>query len=170
MAIKYAKKSNIILFIVFSIIKSLQVVFIANLVKVITNYAVHPKGSLLQVAIVATVGLLLFLFAGIAHEYFSDLIIKDINVEIKRLSSNYLIYQAKQEQKLDTSFFTNDVKQIETSKILSELDAITNVLQFAAAIIAALFGSIVLTIVYLVVSAIPGLVQRIFTKKIESKS
>ena len=170
MAIKYAKKSNIILFIVFSIIKSLQVVFIANLVKVITNYAVHPKGSLLQVAIVATVGLLLFLFAGIAHEYLSDLIIKDINVEIKQQSSKYLIYQAKQEQKLDTSFFTNDVKQIETSKILSELDAITNLLQFAAAIIAALFGSIVLTIVYLVVSAIPGLVQRIFTKKIEGKS
>ncbi|WP_287860589.1 ATP-binding cassette domain-containing protein, partial [Lactobacillus sp.] len=73
-------------------------------------------------------------------------------------------------QKDGLSFMTNDLKQIETAKTSNELMIISELIAFLLSLAVGIINSWVLTMVFMVATLVPGLVQRAFTKKIQDKS
>lgn len=167
MTLKLAKLTDNILFLILAIIKSFQTIFIAWIVKLLINFATTRQGNLLNIVMLATSGLIiLWLFTLWYEKIYSD-IIAEINMRIKANVSYYLIFNTEQKVKIDTSFFTNDLKQIENNRIISELEIETNIIQLVLALLAAIFNSFWLTVIFLVAAFIPGLVQKFFGDKIE---
>ncbi|MCT0165523.1 ABC transporter ATP-binding protein [Lactobacillus helveticus] len=171
MALRYVKKYYIILFFILSFLKSLQVVFIALISQQMINWISNNNlNYLLILVIVAFLGLIAFWIIGILYERVYFIVVKNINLNIKLRASKYIIFNNNPTLKLDTSFFTNDLKAIETNKVEAELQIITNGIQFITAVISAAIGSISLTIIFMIASFLPGLIQRILGRRIEEKS
>lgn len=170
MSLKYVKRTHSIIFIILTILRSLEVVFIANITQQLFNWVNDKKISLINLIIVAVIGLIIFWIINLIYEWWYSRIIKEADYNIKSITTKYLIFSEKNTDFLDTSFFTNDLKQIEERYIAAELEIVTSAIQFLSAVIAALFGSIPLTIIFLLVSFIPGISQKFFGKIIEKKA
>lgn len=171
MALKYVEKRYIFIFVILSFFKSLQAAFIAVVSQQMVNWVNKPKLSyLFTIVVVALVGLIVFWLISIFYQKIYFMVVRKINCNIKAIVSKYLIFSNNPSVELDTSFFTNDLKTIETDKIEAELQIITNVIQFITAIIASIAGSLPLTIVFMLASFLPGIFQRILGRNIEEKS
>lgn len=171
MALKYVEKRYIFIFVILSFFKSLQAAFIAVVSQQMVNWVNKPKLSyLFTIVVVALVGLIVFWLVSIFYQKIYFMVVRKINCNIKAIVSKYLIFSNNPSVELDTSFFTNDLKTIETDKIEAELQIITNVIQFITAIIASIAGSLPLTIVFMLASFLPGIFQRILGRNIEEKS
>lgn len=170
MALRYASPWKIGLYLLLSLAESLQVVFVAFIFQQFIDFAQKPRGSLLTLTGFAVLGLLIFGGIGIAYQYCKADIIATVNIRIKDISADYLVRSQHNDLGLDVSFMTNDLKQIETNRVTSELDIIFNAIQFLAAIISAFLGSVVLSLIFLVLSLVPGVLQNIFGPRIEKES
>lgn len=170
MTLKYASKWKLLVFAVFAAAKALQAVFIAYVFQEFINFSGNPKGSLLQLTIKAVVGIVLFAFLALIYQIMQANIIKDVNLKIKEQATKYLLYSDNSDPKFDLSFMTNDLKQVESHRVEAELDIIFNGLQFIAAFSAAMLSSWALSLIFLVASLAPGLLQNIFGPKIEAAS
>lgn len=60
---------------------------------------------------------------------------------------------------------TNDLKQIETLKISNELLIITEIFSFVLSLVAGLLNSWFLTIIFMITTLLPGLIQKLFVKR-----
>lgn len=170
MTLKYASKWKLLVFAVFAAAKALQAVFIAYVFQEFINFAGNPKGSLLQLTIKAVVGIVLFACLALIYQIMQANIIKDVNLKIKEQATKYLLYSDNSDPKFDLSFMTNDLKQVESHRVEAELDIIFNGLQFIAAFAAAMLSSWALSLIFLVASLAPGLLQNVFGPKIEAAS
>ncbi|MDF7637913.1 ABC transporter ATP-binding protein [Lactobacillus sp. ESL0791] len=170
MALKYAKFSDLVLYFLFSVLKALQLVFLALVTQKLMNWITKPTESLIKIVVIAVLGMVFFYGCSLAYERYYSMIVRDVNLKFKKYSSEYLIYNAHPEVALDTSFFTNDLKQVELNKVESELEIILCVIQFIAALVTALVSSIPLTLIFLVASFGPGLVQKLLGPTIERES
>ncbi|GHN20035.1 multidrug ABC transporter ATP-binding and permease protein [Lactobacillus delbrueckii] len=170
MTLKYASKWKLLVFAVFAAAKVLQAVFIAYVFQEFINFAGNPKGSLLQLTIKAVVGIVLFACLALIYQIMQANIIKDVNLKIKEQATKYLLYSDNSDPKFDLSFMTNDLKQVESHRVEAELDIIFNGLQFIAAFAAAMLSSWALSLIFLVASLAPGLLQNVFGPKIEAAS
>ena len=70
----------------------------------------------------------------------------------------------------DASYLTNDLKQLETARIEGQLNITIFAFEFLLALVAALAGNLLLTLVYFVASILPVALQRLFQKKITATS
>jgi ATP-binding cassette subfamily C protein len=170
MAIKYLKPWQLLLYVFLSALKSFQIVFIAFIFQQFINYAQAPTGSFLNLVLLAVAGLLAFGLVGIIYQVFYANLVTKINLQIKTEAANYLLNVRDKEVVVDSSFMTNDLKQIETNKIFAELDIIYNAIQFLAAVIVAFVNSWLLSLIFLIASFIPAVFQNIFGPKIEQNS
>lgn len=171
MALRYVKKYYLILFFILAFFKSLQVVFIALISQQMINWISKNNLSyLLTLVMVAFLGLIFFWIIGILYQRVYFMVVKNINYNIKVYASKYLIFNNKPTLKVDTSFFTNDLKAIEANKIEAELQIITNGIQFVTAVISAAIGSVSLTIIFMIASFLPGLLQKVLGHNIEERS
>ncbi len=170
MALRYAQKWQVVLYGLLAIIKSLQAVFVAYIMQQYINFAQKPQGSLLHLLIFAVVGLFGFGIMNILYQALKAKITQDVNLKIKTIATNYMVRARDEKAKIDVSFMTNDLKQLETNRIGAELEIIFNVLQFLAAIISAVIGSWLLSLIFLIASLTPALVQKLLGPKIEAKS
>lgn len=132
MTLKYASKWKLLVFAVFAAAKAMQAVFIAYVFQEFINFAGNPKGSLLQLTIKAVVGIVLFACLALIYQIMQANIIKDVNLKIKEQATEYLLYSDNANPKLDLSFMTNDLKQVESHRVEAELDIVFNGLQFVA--------------------------------------
>jgi ABC-type multidrug transport system, ATPase and permease components len=135
--------------------------------------AQYRQGSIKQLTAVATGGalaIILIMFFNFAYRYLKFDIVKDINIHLKAKTMAYLIEQQDDSQKDGLSLMTNDVKQIETLKILNELTIVTEFMSFVVSVTVGLLNSWILTLLFIVTTIIPGFVQKFFTKQIQSKS
>lgn len=170
MTIKYISPLKIILYIILAILKSFQIVFIAYVFKQFINFAQSPNDSLVRLTIMTVIGLIFFGIMGSLFQVFSANLVTEINLKIKKSCTDYLINEKNKKIKIDNSFMTNDLKQIETNKVQAELEIIYNGIQFLAAVIVAFINSWVLSLVFLIASFMPALFQNIFGKSIEKSS
>ena len=148
MALKYAKKWKLFLFLFISILDSFQSVFLAYLLKVFISFAEKPTGNLPGLTIFAISGLSLFSIIGILFQYSFLNLIHDINIKIKEIATDQII-DINDQANLDTSFMTNDLKQIETSKVVAELKIVNYILKFLTAIITAVIASWFISLIFL---------------------
>ena len=170
MTLKYTNPFKVGLYIIMAILNSMQAVFVAYMLKLFISYAEKPRGSLIKLTVVAVCGLLLFGLIGIIFQYLYSRIIADVNIKIKEMSSNYLVKSRRNHGKIDTSFMTNDLKQIETNRIDAELTIIFNVIQFVAAIVSAFLASWIIALIFVIASFAPAILQGIFGPLIAKKS
>ena len=79
----------------------------------------------------------------------------------------YLIFKRSESNKDGLSMMTNDLKQIESLKVLNELVIISELIAFIISVIVGIINSWILTIVFMVTTLIPGLIQRLFTLRLK---
>lgn len=170
MTIKLAKPITTLTFVLFAVIRSCQTLFIAWIVKLLINFATGRNGDLLNTVLLSTFGLFFFLLFDLLYEQVYSKLILEINMKIKSKVALCLIFNPATAKEIDTSFLTNDLKQIEVNRIVSELEIITNIIQLVLALVFAMYNSILLTIVFLLASFIPGISQHLFGIPIEKSS
>lgn len=170
MTIKYISPWKIILYAVLAILKSFQIVFIAYVFKQFINFAQNPEGSIVKLTIMTIIGLILLGIVGSLFQVYYASLVAEINLKIKKACINHLVNEKEKGRKIDNSFMTNDLKQIETNKVEAELQIIYNGIQFLSAVIVAFINSWVLSLIFLVASFMPALFQNIFGHSIEKKS
>ncbi|AJY62152.1 ATP-binding cassette domain-containing protein [Lactobacillus helveticus] len=171
MALQYVEIRYRFLFLVISFFKSLQVVFIAIISQQMINWISRPQlNQLLGLVMIAFLGLIIFWIIGVGYQKIYFTVVQKINYNIKAITGKYLIFNARPYVKVNTSFFTNDLKSIETNRVEAELQILTNGIQFGTAVISAIVGSLSLTIIFMVASFLPGILQRLMGKNIENKS
>lgn len=158
-------KNSLIRF--FAFLKSLQVVFVAFIFQKFIDFAQKPQGSLIKLTVFAVCGLLIFGIVGFIYQYFYYKIIEEINLNLKSASANYLVNNYADHNEIDSSFMTNDLKQIETNSIEAELSIISDLIQFLAAVISAFVSSWIIALVFLIASFTPAVIQSVFGPKIE---
>lgn len=170
MTLKYTSPLKVGLYIIMAILNSMKAVFVAYMLKLFISYAEKPQGSLLKLTTTAICGLLIFGVIGIIFQYLYSRIIADVNIKIKELSSNYLVKSRRNSGKIDTSFMTNDLKQIETNRTVAELTIIFDVIQFISAIASAFLASWIIALIFVVASFAPAILQGVFGPLIAKKS
>lgn len=110
------------------------------------------------------------MFLNFIYRYLRFDITRDINLKLKDKTISYLVSQQADSQKEGLNLMTNDLKQIESLKIANELMIISEAAAFIISIIVGLLNSWLLTIIFVVTTIIPGLVQKLFVKDIQNKA
>ena len=173
MTLKYASKINVTLYILLSIIYASGNVAIAYVSKLMLNNAQYQRGGLTQLLIIALLGsliIVIIMFSNFAYKYLKNKIILEINLELKKRLMTHLMNKNGTSQKEGLNLMTNDLKQIETLKISNELLIITEIFSFVLSLVAGLLNIWFLTIIFMITTLLPGLIQKLFVKKIQSKS
>lgn len=170
MIINYTRPWKITLYVFLAFLKSLQIVFVAFVFQKFIDFAQNPQGSLIWLTAFAILGLLIFGIVGIIYQYFYYKIIEEVNLTLKRLTADYLVNNQSNNNNIDSSFMTNDLKQIETNSIKAELSIISDLIQFCAAVVSAFVSSWIIALVFLIASFVPAIIQSIFGPKIEQNS
>ncbi|NVY96533.1 ABC transporter ATP-binding protein [Lactobacillus sp. DCY120] len=170
MTLKYAPIWQIILYVVLALAKGLQVVFVAYIFQQFINFAQAPTGSLGLLTLGALGGLLVFGGLSIVYQFITTKIVATINLRLKSQAATALLQTRPEQNNLDTSFLTNDLKQIETARIQAELKIIFNAGQFIEALIAALVSSWSLALIFLVAALAPATIQKLFGQAIAQRA
>lgn len=174
MSLKYAKKSQIILFTILSAIKASNILFVAYMIKLMLNIASsgsHDIKRLVQLAAITAIGQLGFMCSNFFYENVKMTTIRDVNMVFKRANLRYLVDQAHSDDiKHGLSLMTNDLKQIETNRVTAQLDMIYQSLTFIGSLGFALINSWQMTLVFAVAMVAPALVQLVTSKIISKKS
>ena len=173
MSLKYAKKSQVILFTILAAIKALNIVFVAYMIQIMLNVASsgsHDYMRLIRLAVVTGVGQLGFMASNFVYETVKMNIIRDVNMVFKRANLAYLVDQGEPDIKNGLSLMTNDLKQIETNRVTAQLDMILQALTFVGALSFAFYSSWQMTIVFAVAMIAPAVVQMITSPIITRKS
>ena len=173
MSLKFANKKKLALYVLLACISACGNVVIAYVTKTMLNSAQYHRGSLNQLISIALLGagiLIVIMFTNFAYRYLRYDIIRDINVEIKEKTISYLIGQQSDSQKDGLNLMTNDLKQIESLKVANELIIISEAIAFLISLLIGLINSWLLTIIFVVATAIPGCIQKFFVKNLQNKS
>lgn len=153
---------------VFAVISALGNVVIAYVTKIMLNAAQNHQGniySLVKIAGIGSLAIVMIMLSNFAYRYVKCEIIKDINIYLKEKTIGYLIEQRNDSQKDGLSLMTNDLKQIETAKTTNELMIILELIAFLLSLAVGIINSWVLTLLFMVATLVPGLIQRTLTKK-----
>ena len=170
--LKYAPKLKVVLYSLLALVKGLGNVAIGYISMIMLNDAQYHRGSLRELFLVAACGVAAILGIMLCNFGFSYLkcdITKDVNVYLKNKTMTYLVAQQATSEKEGLSLMTNDLKQIESLKVTNELVIIEEIAAFLLSIIAGLATSWILTLVFIVTSLIPGIIQGLFTKPMQRK-
>lgn len=172
MSLKYAKRSQVIWYVILAAIKACNILFVAYMIKIMLNVASsHSKDVmyLIKLAVLTGIGQLCFMMSNFVYERVKMGIIRDVNMIFKRANLQYLVDQGDPDIKNGLSLMTNDLKQIETNRITAQLDMIYQGLTFVGSLVFALYNSWQMTLIFVVAMAAPAIVQ-IFTSKIITKN
>lgn len=162
MSLKYAKRSQVLLFTLLATIKACNIVFVAYMIKIMLNVASsgsHDYWHLVRLAILTAAGQLCFMASNFVFETVKMGIIRDVNMVFKRADLAYLVDQGQPDIKNGLSLMTNDLKQIETNRINAQLDMILQALSFIGSIAFAFYSSWQMTIVFVIAMFAPAFVQ-----------
>ena len=167
---KYCSKKNSFLFFLLAFTKASESVFIAFIVSLYINLAqTQNYHGLFFVSVLSMGGILLFTLLNFGYQKVRATLLKEVNIKIKNDLVAYLLGTDNALQ-LDASYLTNDLKQLETARIEGQLNITIFAFEFLLALVAALAGNLLLTLVYFVASILPVALQRLFQKKITATS
>lgn len=173
LSLKFASSGKLTLYALLSIVSALGNVVIAYVTKIMLNAAQYRRGNINDLIIIAccgVAGILVIMLSNFGYRYLKFAIVKEVNVNLKEKTMTYLVKKQSDSQKEGLSLMTNDLKQIETLKVLNELAIISEGVAFVISVVVGLINSWILTLVFMLTTLIPGIVQRLFTKQIQIKS
>lgn len=125
MTLKYLKKGWLFLFLLLAFLKSLNMVFIAYIVQWFINLTSSSDYSkLLKLVGISFAGMLLFLGISLLYQKVRFIVIQKINLFLKTQVSESILLKAKNPSKSDRSFLVNDLKQLETARIDTQLSIV----------------------------------------------
>lgn len=170
MTLKYASRWKLGLYVFLAIVSATGNIVIAYVTKIMLNFAQYRNGSireLINVSILGMIAITVIMFSNFGYRYLKYDIVQNINVYLKEKSMQYLIFKRNESNKDGLSMMTNDLKQIESLKILNELEIISELIAFIISVVDGFINSWILTIVFMVTTLIPGLVQKMFTPRLK---
>lgn len=170
MTLKYASRWKLILYVFLAVISAMGNIVIAYVTKIMLNFAQYRDGSvreLINVSVLGMIAIIVIMVSNFGYRYLKYDIVQDINVYLKEKSMQYLIFKRSESNKDGLSMMTNDLKQIESLKVLNELVIISELIAFIISVIVGIINSWILTIVFMVTTLIPGLIQRLFTSRLK---
>lgn len=171
MTLKYLKKGWLFLFLLLAFLKSLNMVFIAYIVQWFINLTSSSDYSkLLKLVGISFAGMLLFLGISLLYQKVRFIVIQKINLFLKTQVSESILLKGKTPSKSDRSFLVNDLKQLETARIDTQLSIVYQFFTFINAIIAGLTTSFSLSLVFIITSLVPLAIQPLFNKTITNRS
>lgn len=146
-------------------------VFIAYIVQWFINLTSSSDYSkLLKLVGISFTGMLLFLGISLLYQKVRFIGIQKINLFLKTQVSESILLKAKNPSKSDRSFLVNDLKQLETARIDTQLSIVYQFFTFINAIIAGLTTSFSLSLVFIITSLVPLAIQPLFNKTITNRS
>ena len=169
---KYGKGKWLFLTIILSIITSIDGIFTAYITgRFIDSATMGSVDQLVQTIIITVIGLSVIFVLGVAFVYAKNNLIYQCNTEIKAATFDASLNSSDEHSiKEQLSFFTNDLKQIETKGFLSEVSIIQNALMFVFALSYGIFLSPLTMLMFVLASCVPIIISQLFAKKIESSS
>lgn len=173
MSLKFANKKKLALYALLACISACGNVVIAYVTKIMLNSAQYHRGSLnqlIKIALLGAIVLIVIMFLNFGYRYLRYDIIRNINLELKDKTITYLVNQQSDSQKEGLNLMTNDLKQIESLKIANELMIISEAAAFIISIFVGLLNSWILTLIFVVATIIPGFIQKLFVKDIQTKA
>lgn len=173
MSLKFANKKKLALYALLACISACGNVVIAYVTKIMLNSAQYHRGTLNQLIFIALFGaltLIIIMFLNFGYRYLRFDITRAINIKLKDKTINYLVNQQADSQKEGLNLMTNDLKQIELLKTTNELMIISEAAAFIISIVVGLLNSWLLTIIFVITTIIPGLIQKLFVKDIQNKA
>ena len=138
------------------------------MLKLMLNVASSGKKDMMQLvglAGITAVGQLFFMCSNFLYEANKMEIIRQVNLYLKKKNIAYLVDRGDSDIKQGLSLMTNDLKQIETNRVTAQLDMIFQSITFVGALSFAFYNSWEMTLIFIVASLAPAVVQ-IFTSKI----
>jgi ABC-type bacteriocin/lantibiotic exporter with double-glycine peptidase domain len=171
MTLKFAKRGQVALFTLLAAVKACNVIFVAYMIKLMLNLTTshsHQINRLLTLAGIAALGQICFMLSNFCYERVKMTMIRDVNLVFKRANLVYLVQESSGNIKNGLSLMTNDLKQIETNRITAQIDMIYQGIVFVGSLGFAFYNSWEMTVVFLLASLAPALVQ-MFTSKLIAK-
>ena len=114
-------------------------------------------------------GILLFTLLNFGYQKVRATLLKEVNIKIKNDLVAYLLGTDNALQ-LDASYLTNDLKQLETARIEGQLNITIFAFEFLLALVAALAGNLLLTLVLLRSFYFTGSITTALSKRITATS
>lgn len=147
---------------------SLNSVFLAVIINgVIDAATLGSMDMFIENAAIGLIGFLVFTLIGLLMVKFRTDLIKRINLTIKNILIRDIVYfsENKEKHSSELSLMTNDLKQLETKGIESELKILHSIFTLTFAFIAAIYFDLWITIAFFIGAFIPV----IFSIKSQSK-
>ncbi|WP_125607015.1 ATP-binding cassette domain-containing protein [Lapidilactobacillus bayanensis] len=169
---KFGKKSKLINYLFWTVIDSLQSVFMAFILGRFIAAATKANMALfLQNSVIAIVGFLIFCGVSLLQVNAETRYVASANLEIKQIMIKELLTGAPQNKAIseNISFMTNDLKLLETNGITAEMNIVSNLLTFAFALVASLTYDIWTTLVFFAGSLVPILISSFTQGKISAR-
>lgn len=171
MTLKFAKRGKVLLFAFLAAVKACNVIFVAYIIKLMLNLTTshsHQLSRLLTLAGIAALGQICFMLSNFCYEHVKMTMIRDVNLVFKRANLTYLVQKGASNIKNGLSLMTNDLKQIETNRITAQIDMIYQGIVFVGSLGFAFYNSWQMTLIFMLASLAPALVQ-IFTSRLIAK-
>lgn len=143
-------------------IETTNFVFLAHiLTEMIRSATIQSMDLFVHTAIKGITGFLLFMLLDFAIVWCKTTLVKRVNLTIKRTLIQDIVYHADQKDSYSSelSLMTNDLKQLETKGIESELMMFKLAATALFALVGALFYDIWITLIFLVGSFVPPILS-----------
>lgn len=170
---RYGRKRQVALLVFLDLFVAAQMVFLAVMLSgFIAAATVGSMSRFLRLAIIAVGGFAVLSLLGQWHVWVKNHLIQTVNLRIKSLMVKHLIDDGSlpEDASKPLSFMTNDLKQLETNGIMSEVTILEQLLTLVFAIAGAIYFDWLTTLVFVVGALLPMAVSGLTQKAIDRRS
>lgn len=170
MILKYYSKIRFVLLNVFAILASLTDLVAAFVLSNLINMAVSRSLNHMEQFLLFAVVLLLVTFGSqYIFNYFKTDVVRSINTQVRSKVLQGMLNE-RDDDSTELGFLVNDLKLLETNRFNAQIAIISSAYTLVFALSYALYLNWLLTIVFLLGSAVPMVVSGMMQKKIQDAS
>lgn len=171
MIVRYYNKWKLAALVILGIIASTQNIVMAYVLETMTN-ALADKNlhALPHMFLVALILFLIVLVAELGYNYLKNNAVQEVNTSLRTKILAGMLETSKEDNASALGFLTNDFKLLETNRFNAEINIAFYFVTVVISLIYALYINTVLTIFFLIGSALPILASGLLQKPIRKAS
>lgn len=167
MIVRYYNKWKLAALVILGIIASTQNIVMAYVLETMTN-ALADKNlhALPHMFLVALILFLIVLVAELGYNYLKNNAVQEVNTSLRTKILAGMLETSKEDNASALGFLTNDFKLLETNRFNAEINIAFYFVTVVISLIYALYINTILTIFFLIGSALPILASGLLQKPI----
>ncbi len=171
MIVRYYNKWKLAALVILGIIASTQNIVMAYVLETMTN-ALADKNlhALPHMFLVALILFLIVLVAELGYNYLKNNAVQEVNTSLRTKILAGMLETSKEDNASALGFLTNDFKLLETNRFNAEINIAFYFVTVVISLIYALYINTILTIFFLIGSALPILASGLLQKPIRKAS